>query len=98
MTMTVNFLIQGTRVLQIGNYEEDELIMVYNFMTAIDNEILNEYNSTCTILSYENDLELYIEILDALMKIFEGREEYEQCEILKTKKEESLLIMKIKTI
>jgi hypothetical protein len=98
MTMTVNFLIQATRVLQIGNYEEDELIMVYNFMTAIDNEILNEYNSTCTILSYENDLELYIEILDALMKIFEGREEYEQCEILKTKKEESLLIMKTKTI
>jgi hypothetical protein len=98
MTMTVNFLIQATRVLQIGNYEEDELIMVYNFMTAIDNEILNEYNSTCTILSYENDLELYIEILDALMTIFEEREEYEQCEILKTKKEESLLIMKTKTI
>jgi hypothetical protein len=98
MTMTVNFLIQATRVLQVGGYEEDELIMVYNFMTAIDNEILNEYNCTCTILSYENDLELYIEILDALMMIFEEREEYEQCEILKTKKEESLLIMKTKTI
>jgi hypothetical protein len=98
MNMTVNFLLQATRVLHVGNYDEDELTMIYNFMVSVDYEVLNEYNDTCTILSYNNDLELYIEIVDALILIFEGREEYEYCQKLKDKKEESLIIMKTKTI
>jgi hypothetical protein len=96
--MNLNFLLQATRVLSVNNYDEDELIMIFNFMTAIDNEILNDYNNTCTIISYDNDLQLYIEILDELISIFEEREEYEKCEILKIKKEESLIIMENKTI
>ena len=96
--MNLNFLLQSTRVLSVNNYDEDELIMIFNFMTAIDNEILNDYNNTCTIISYDNDLQLYIEILDELINIFEEREEYEKCEILKIKKEESLIIMENKTI
>ena len=98
MTMTVNFLLQATRVLQVGNYDEDELVMITNFMSSIDNEILNEYNCTCTILSYESDLELYIEIVDVLIGIFEDREEYEKCQILKDKKDEAIKIMKNKMI
>jgi hypothetical protein len=96
--MTVNFLLQATRVLHVGNYDEDELVMIYNFMTSVDYEVLNEYNDTCTILSYNSDLELYIEIIDVLILIFEEREEYEHCQKLKDKKEESLIIMKTKTI
>jgi hypothetical protein len=96
--MNLNFLLQATRVLSVNNYDEDELIMIFNFITAIDNEILNDYNNTCTIISYDNDLQLYIEILDELINIFEEREEYEKCEILKIKKEESLIIMENKTI
>ncbi len=71
---TFNFLLQATRVLQIGNYDEDELRMVYDFITSLDYEILNEYLSGCTVLSYNNDLELYIEIIDSLILIFEERE------------------------
>jgi hypothetical protein len=96
--MNLTFLLQCTRVLNEGNYDEDELIMIFNFMTAIDNEILNDYNSTCTILSYDNDLQLFIEILDALLVIFEEREEYEKCEILKFKKDDSMEIMENKNI
>ena len=96
--MNLNFLLQATRVLNKGEYDEDELIMIYNFVTAIDNDILNDYNSTCTIISYDNDLQLYIEIIDALILTFEEREEYEQCEILKGKKDDALIIMESKTI
>jgi hypothetical protein len=96
--MNLNFLLQATRVLNNQDCDEDELIMIFNFMTAIDNEILNDYNNTCTIISYDSDLQLYIEILDALISIFEEREEYEKCEILKNKKEDSLIIMESKTI
>ena len=96
--MNLNFLLQATRVLSVNNYDEDELIMVTNFMVAVDNEILNDYNNTCTILSYDNDLQLYIEILDSLILIFEEREEYEICVTLKNKKEESIKIIENKTI
>ena len=58
MNMSVNFLLQATRVLSFNNYDEDELKMVYDFMISIDNEILNDYNMSCSIIIYNNDLEL----------------------------------------
>ena len=96
--MEMRFLLQATRVLGDNSYTEDELIMITNYMVAVDNEILNDFNNTCTILSYDNDLELYIEIIDALLNIHEEREEYEICEQLKLKKDESIIIMSTKTI
>lgn len=92
--MSINFLLQATRVLNVGHYDDVELTMTYNYLTALDNEILNDYNNTCTILSYNNDLELYIEIVDTLISVFEEREEYEKCAKLKSKKEESINIIK----
>ena len=91
MSLPMNFLLQATIVLDRNSYDEDELSMITNFMCAVDNEILNDYNNTCTILSYDNDLQLYIEILDSLISIFEEREEYEMCVTLKNKKEVYLL-------
>ena len=95
--MTFNFLIQATRVLDKGNFDEDELRMIYDFTRKLDNDTLIEYFNNCTILSYRNDLELYIEILDTLINIFEESEEYEKCEILKKKKDQSLDLINIKT-
>ena len=93
MDMSINFLLQATRVLNFGNYDEVELSMTYNYITALNNEILNDYFNTCTILSYDNDLELYIEIVETLILIFEEKEEYEKCTKLKRKKEESIKII-----
>ena len=72
--------------------------MIYNFVINLDNDILNDYNNTCTILSYDNDLELYIEIVDSLIVIFEEKEEYEKCELLLFKRQESVEIINSKTI
>ena len=93
MDMSINFLLQATRVLSFGNYDDVELSMTYNYLTALDNEILNDYYNTCTILAYNNDLELYIEIVETLIIVFEEREEYEKCVKLKAKKEESINII-----
>ena len=85
--MSINFLLQATRVLSFGNYDDVELSMTYNYLTALDNEILNDYYNTCTILAYNNDLELYIEIVETLIIVFEEREEYEKCaKLIKKKK------------
>jgi len=72
--------------------------MKYNFITSVTDDVLNDYKDTCTILSYENDLELYMEILDICIVIFEDREEYEKCQKLKDKKEEVIKIIENKTI
>ena len=96
--MSVSFLLQATRVLHVDNYDDDELTMIYNFVINLDNDILNDYNNTCTILSYDNDLELYIEIVDSLIVIFEEKEEYEKCELLLFKRQESVEIINSKTI
>ena len=91
--MSINILLQATRVLSFGNYDDIELSMTYNYLTALDNEILNGYFNTCTILAYNNDLELYIEIVETLIIVFEEREEYEKCAKLIRKKEESINII-----
>ena len=64
LNMSFNFLIQATRVLNGNSFDEDELKMVTDYVLSLDNDILKDYFNTCTILSYDNDLELYIEILD----------------------------------
>lgn len=91
--ITVNFLLQTIRVLHVGNYNDEELSMIYNFMSKVDNEILIYYLNSKTILSYESDLELFIEIADALIGIYEGREDYEKCFELKNKKEIAIKLL-----
>lgn len=87
--MSFNFILQATRLLNVGNYDEDELKMIFEFFISLDKELLNYYQQSCTILTYNNDLELYVEIIDILIKIFEDREEYEKCTLLMKKKEEA---------
>jgi hypothetical protein len=98
MSISINFLIQSIRILHIGNYDDEELEMFYTYFVSVDEEILVEYKNTCTILSYENDLELFIEIINKLIEIYEVKEEYEKCDLLKQKKDISLDIIKSKTI
>lgn len=98
MDISFNFLLQATRVLYVGSFDEDELTMIYDFVVSLDENVLNDYYSTCTVLTYNNDLELYVEILDILIKIYEEKEEYEKCNYLLRKKSQSINIMEQKTI
>ena len=93
MNLTINFLLQTTRILHIGNYTEEELEMIYNFIISVDNEVLIYYLNSKTILSYNSDLELYVEIIYTLIGIYESREEYEKCIQLKIKETESIKIL-----
>jgi hypothetical protein len=92
--MKYNFLLQTTMVFGHDNCDDEELDMIYNFLLSIDNDIINYYNSNSTIVSYETDLELYIEVLKTTIEIFEEREEYEKCQMLKNKIDEVLIIKK----
>lgn len=94
--MSINFLLQAIRIIHIGNYDDTEIRMIYDYLKNLDNDSLKDYFNTSSILEYNNDIEFCIEIIDEMIKIFEGKEEYEKCQILLNKKDEALAIMKVK--
>jgi hypothetical protein len=89
---------QATKVLSTNDYDGNELEIITNFLIAADEDLLYDFNNTCTILTYDNDLELYIEILSTLIKVYEEREEYEMCDLIKYKLEDAKEIINKKTI
>jgi len=94
--MSINFLLQAIRVIHLGIYDDTELNLIYNYLQNIDNVVLNDYFKSNSVLQYNNDLEFCVEVIDKTIKILENREEYEKCQILLNKKQESLSIMNIK--
>jgi hypothetical protein len=96
--MSVSFLLQATRILHVGNYDDNDVYMIYNFIDSVDNDIIFEYHSTSSVLSYNTDLDLFIEIIDRMLEVLELVEDYEKCSVLKNKKEQCSKIKKKKTI
>jgi hypothetical protein len=94
--MSINFLLQATRIIHNENYDDTEIRMIYDYLRNLDNSILFDYFNSYSVLAYNNDLELYIEVINKMIKILEKDEEYEKCQVLLNKKEESSDIMKIK--
>lgn len=94
--MSINFMLQGIRLLHIGEYSDTDLEMIYNFTINLDKKDLISYFNTNNVFSYDSDLELYIEILNSLIKIFEIEEKYEKCSDLMGQKQLALSITKEK--
>jgi hypothetical protein len=69
--------------------------MIYDYLRNLDNIALNDYFGSHTVLQYNNDLEICIEVIDKMIKILEKKEEYEKCQVLLNKKKVSLDIMSI---
>ena len=76
--MESSFLLQATKVLTLGDYDSRDMKMIYQFLITLDYDEMIEYNMTSSILSYETDLHLYIELVDVMIKMFEDKEEYEK--------------------
>ena len=91
--MSFKFLIQATRVLLVNNYDDEELKMIYKYAVSLDNDILIDYFNTCSLIGFKTDLDLYLEIVESMIYIFEEMEEYEKCFVLKKKKEECIKII-----
>lgn len=91
--MNINFILQSMIILSQDNYTEDELRMVYDYILFLDYETLFTYYMKNTVDGYDNDLIIYIEVINKAIKIFEQSEEYEKCYKLKIKRDESLEII-----
>ena len=91
--MSVSFLLQSNKVLVERNYEYDELKMIYEFLIALDNMDLEDYYSNNKVETYNNDLELFIDTVNSLIKILEETEEYEKCHLLMNKRADAINII-----
>jgi len=94
MDLSIKFLLQSVKVINEKKYINQDLYLIYDFLISVDNNELIKYSKSKTILSYKNDLELYMETIKHLMKIFEDLENYEECVELKIKYEECQKILK----
>ena len=94
--MNINFLLQALRILHAGIYDDTEIRMIYDYLRGLDQEMLTMFSESRSIISYENDLHFCIEIINIMLYILETNEEYEKCQILKDKKDESMDIIKLK--
>lgn len=92
--MNINFIIQSMMILSQDDCSDDELRMVYDYLLFLDYETLFTYVLKNTLQTYDNDLFIYIEVVNKAIKIFEKSEEYEKCYKLKLKREEALEIIK----
>lgn len=91
--MNINFIIQSTLILGQDDYTDDELRMVYDYLLFLDYDTLISYYFTNTVQGYDNDLQIYIEVINRAIELFEKTEEYEKCNKLKLKREQSLKII-----
>lgn len=91
--MSFDYLMQAVKSLYDNNPSEYELNVAYEYILISSEETLSTYKERCSILSFNNDLELFIELTKKLIKIYEDMEEFERCSRLKKKMELSKEIL-----
>jgi hypothetical protein len=88
-TVSYDFLLQAVKILHTNQNDKYELDIVYDFIIQLTDETLLSYMEKKTIISYDNDFDLFMELIDRLIEILEDEkyEEYEKCYLLLNKKE-----------
>jgi hypothetical protein len=83
-------LINIVKKLHGGEYKTNDIESIYFSLISVDDELLNVYLNQQTLMSHDNDLELFIESVAQLMDVCERMEEYEKCHGLKLIQEKAL--------
>lgn len=89
----MKFLLQTIIIFEEKNHNDENINMIYNFLTNLDNDVLNDYLLTNDVIPYQNNLDICIQVINILINIFEDREEYEKCALLKSKKDQAIKII-----
>lgn len=90
--MSYDFLMQAIKILHTKVDDKSDLDFVYDYIVQTSDKTILDYKKKITIISYDNDVELFIEIINKLIKIYESEnhEEYEKCNVLLNKKNRTL--------
>lgn len=93
--MSYDFLIQAVKILHNENNSKSDIDFVYDFIMETTDVTLNIYKNRTSIISYTNDFELFIEIINKLITVLESEEfeEYEKCFKLTQKRKNILFLI-----
>jgi hypothetical protein len=81
-----DYLLQAVKVLHTGNNNSYELNTVYEWILVVDDETILHYKKINTVVSFDSDFDLFVDLIDYLIGIYEKIEDYERCEKLLNKK------------
>lgn len=85
-TMPFDFLMQAVKILHKDIQTEEDIKLAYDFVMLTEMDTLEKYNKKSLIVSYQSDLELFIDIIKELLSVYEDLEDYEKCQKLLEKK------------
>lgn len=77
--MSFDYLMQAVKTLYESNHDEKDLNITYEYVLLVEDETLKMYKERNSILSFDNDLELFMELTKKLISVYENMEEYEKC-------------------
>jgi hypothetical protein len=87
------FFLHAIKAIHTNDSEFDMLDIAYKFINNVDTETLFEFKKHQSLMTYENDLVLFIEMIKYVNHLYEQKEEYEICSelIIKQKNCEMML-------
>jgi hypothetical protein len=98
MDDTFRYLLQSARLISSKRASEEDIEFVKDLILSLENDEIISYYNTNTVTSIGSDFNLYVKLITYLIKYYEETEEYEKCEELKKKLNNSNEITKQKMI
>jgi hypothetical protein len=98
MDDTFKYLLQSARLISAKRASDEDIEFVNDLILSLENDEIISYYNTTTITSIGSDFNLYVKLIRYLIKHYEETEEYEKCEKLQEKLNNSNEITKQKII
>jgi hypothetical protein len=98
MDKTFTYLLQSARLITSNRHTKDNVDFINDLLLSLDNETIIRYFNTKTVNTIGCDYNLFVKLCKFIIHYYENNEEYEKCNKLKNKMNESEDIIKLKTI
>jgi hypothetical protein len=98
MDKTFTYLLQSARLITSNRHTKDNVDFINDLLLSLDNETIIRYFNTKTVNTIGCDYNLFVKLCKFIIHYYENNEEYEKCDKLKNKMNESEDIIKLKTI
>ena len=97
MDETFAYLLHTARLITSDKHTKDDVDFINDLLLSLDNETLIRYFNTNTVDTIGCDYNLFVKLCKYTIHYYENSEEYEKCDKLKNKMNESEDIIKLKT-
>ena len=94
MDETFSYLLQSARLIKSNKHSKEDVDFLFDLILSVDNETIIRYNTTYTVATIGCDYNLLVKLSLFLIRYYEENEEYEKCDKLKNRIDETEKIIK----